>query len=137
LIIDLFATDEQPWLPPPPTDLDEIKYQNLRFWFIDHEPQFIPLWRVFYESQDWALQPGDTEIADMPDADKYIENPFFLYYRPENLYRLVQELDIQSGIDLWEPSQQRAWTAAIELLQIDGRVVEFFNWVRERTYETV
>ena len=49
----------------------------------------------------------------------------------------VQELDIQSGIDLWEPSQQRAWTAAMELLQIDGRVVEFFNWVRERTYETV
>ena len=73
----------------------------------------------------------------MPDADKYIENPFFLYYRPENLYRLVQELNIQSGIDLWEPSQQRAWTAAMELLQIDGRIVEFFNWVRERTYETV
>ena len=134
LIYDLVGTDEQPYSPPPPTEIDEINYQSLRFWFIDHEEQFKPLWRDFYESQDWALEPGDTEIADMPDADKYIENPFFFCYRPETLYRLVRELDIQSGIDLWEPSQQRAWTAAIELLQIDGRVVEFFNWARERTY---
>ena len=134
LIFDLVGTDEPPWSPPPPTDLDEIKYQSLRFWFINHEPQFVPLWRDFYESQDWALRPGDDEIADMPDADKYIENPFFFCYRPENLCRLVRELDIQSGIDMWEPSRHRAWTAALELLQMDHRVIEFFKWIDDRTY---
>ena len=132
LIYNLVGTDKKPYSPPPPTDLDELKYQGLRFWFIDHEAQFIPLWKDFYESQDWALHPGDDEIADMPDADKYMENPFHFCYRPDNLYRLMQELDIQSGIDLWEPSEHRAWTVAVELLEIDGRVVEFFNWARER-----
>ncbi len=63
LIFDLVGTYEPPWSPPPPTNVDEIKYQSLRLWFIDHEPQFIPLWRDFYESQDWALHPGNAESA--------------------------------------------------------------------------
>ena len=136
LIYDLIGTDEPPWSPPPPTDLDEISYQRLRLWFINHEAQFKPIWRDFYESQDWALHPGDDELVDMPDADKCIENPFFFYYHPENLYRLVQELDIQSGIDIWEPSRHRAWTVAVELLQIGKRVVEFFEWIDDRTQES-
>ena len=136
LIFDLVGTDESPWSPPPPTDVDEIKYQSLHLWFIDHEPQFTLLWKDFYDSQDWALHLGDDEIADMPDADKYIENPFFFCYRPENLYRLVRELDIQSGIDMWEPSRHRAWTAALDLLQMDHRVVEFFKWIDDRTYDS-
>lgn len=137
LIFDLVGNyDEGPYSPPLPIELHEINYQSLRFWFIDHEAQFKPLWRDFYESQDWALNPGDEAIADMPDADKYIENPFHFCYRPENLYRLVQELDIQSGVDLWEPSEHRAWTAAMELLQMDKRVVEFYEWIDERTYDS-
>jgi len=136
LIFELVRTDRSPPSPPLPSELDEINYQRLHFWFIDHEPQFIPLWKDFYESQDWALHPGDDEIAYMPDADKFIENPFFFCYRPENLYRLVQELDIQSGIDLWEPSEHRAWTAVMELIQMDTRVVEFFKWIDERIDET-
>jgi len=134
LIIDLVRDD----IPPgslPPTDLDELKYQSLRFWFIDHEEEFKSLWGDFYWSQDWAIRPGDDEIADMPDADEYIENPFFLCYRPENLYHLMRELDIQSGIDLWEPSHHRGLTALAELLQMSERVAEFFNWVDERTDE--
>ena len=137
LIYDLIRTDRLPPSPPPPTELDEINYQSLRFWFIDHETQFIPLWRDFYEAQDWALHPGDDELADLPDAEEYLKNPFFFCYRPESLYRLVQELDIQSGIDLWEPSEHRAWTAAMELLRMDKRVVEFFKWIDERTCEAV
>lgn len=132
LLWDLFRFDETP-SPLPPTEVQEINYQSLRFWFVDHEAQFIPLWRDFYESQDWASHPGDEEIADMPDADKYIENLFFFCYRPENLCRLVEELDIQSGIGLWEPSEHRAWMAMMELLQMGTRVVEFFEWIDERT----
>lgn len=132
LIYDLIRTDRSPKSPPPPTELDEINYQSLRFWFIDHEEQFKHLWKDFYESQDWALHPGDDELADIPDADKYLENPFFFCYGPENLYQLVRELDIQSGIDLWEPSAHRAWTAAKELLQMGKRVVEFHDWICNR-----
>jgi len=64
LIIDLVRDD----LPPgslPPTDLDEIKYQSLRFWFTDNEEEFKSLWRDLYQSQDWALRLGDDEIAGM------------------------------------------------------------------------
>jgi len=90
------------------------------------------LWRDFYEAQDWALHPGDEEIADMPDAEEYIENPFFCCYRPENLYRLVQELGIQSGIDIWEPSEHRSWEVMMDLLHMSKRVVEFFKWIDSR-----
>ena len=132
LILDLFRFDETP-SPPPPTEIEELNYQSLRFWFIDHEAQFIPLWRDFYELQDWALHPGDEEIADMPDAEEYIENPFLCCYRPENIYRLVQELGIQSGIDIWEPSDHLSWEVTIHLLHMSKRVVEFFNWMNNRT----
>jgi len=109
LICDLVRTGRSP-PSSPPTELDEIHYQRLRFWLIDHEPQFIPLWRDFYNAQGRALHPDDDELAHIPDADKYLENPFFFCYKPENLYRLVKELDMQSGIDIWEPSEHRAWT---------------------------
>ena len=132
LLLDLFGSDETP-SPPPPTEIDEINYQNLRFWLIDHEAQFIPLWRDFYDAQDWALHLGDEEIADMPDAEKYIENPFFFCYRPENLYRLVQGLGIQSGIDIWEPSEHWSWEVTMKLLDMSKRVVEFFKWIDSRT----
>jgi len=82
------------------------------------------------------LHPGDEEIADMPDAEEYIENPFFCCYRPENLYRLVHELDIQSGIDIWEPSEHQAWAVMMELLHMSKRVVEFFEWINSRTQDS-
>lgn len=31
LIIEITGTDEPPWSPPPPTELDELNYQRLRF----------------------------------------------------------------------------------------------------------
>ena len=42
LLYDLFKFNETP-SPPPPTEVVELNYQSLR-WFIDHEPQVIPLW---------------------------------------------------------------------------------------------
>jgi hypothetical protein len=133
LILELIGTDEPPWSPPPPSELDELNYQSLRFWFIDHEEQFKPLWRDFYECKERALREGNDEVTDVPDTDEYVEDPFSYCYQPENLYRLVRELDIQSGIDLWEPSRHRAWTAAVELTQMCKIVVEFFNWIDGRT----
>ncbi len=132
LLLDLFRFDETS-SPPPPAEIEEINYQNLRFWLIDHEAQFILLWRDFYDVQDWALHPGDEDIADMPNVEEYIENPFFCCYRPENLYRLVQELGIQSGIEIWEPSNQYSWEVTMKLLDMSKRVVEFFKWIDSRT----
>ena len=79
LINEVTGTDEPPWSPPPPTDLDELQYQSLRFWFIDHQAQFVPLWEDFYECQEWASHQDykNEDIADLEDIDKYLENPFF------------------------------------------------------------
>lgn len=132
LLWDLFRFDKTP-SPPPPTELDEINYQELRFWFIDHESQFRPLWRDFYKSQDWALHPGGDLIAEIRDAEYVLDKVIFCWYGPENLFRLVYALDIQSGIDIWEPSEHRAWTAMMDLLRMDTTIVEFYEWIDERT----
>jgi hypothetical protein len=106
LINDVTGTDEPPWSPPPPAEIDEIAYQSLRFWFMDHEAQFVPLWKEFYESRDWhSPKLKDNSEEDFPQ--KYLDNPFLFFYEPENLYRLAQHLDLQSGIDIWEPSEYR------------------------------
>ena len=131
LIIQLVRTDRIPPSPPAPTELDEINYMRLHFWFIDHEPEFIPLWKDFYETRDWALHPGHDELVDA-DENRYLENPFFFCYHPENLYELVRELDIQSGTRIWDPSEHRAWITTMELIQMGKRVVEFFEWVCDR-----
>lgn len=132
LILYLVSHFESPPYSPPPTNSDEIKYQSFRPWFIDRESQFIPLWKDFYEEQDWALDPGDEELAEMPDCEKFLENPFHFAYRPENLYRLMVELDIQSGTEIWEPNRERAWTACVELVTMNKVLTEFIYWIFAR-----
>jgi len=80
------------------------------------------------------LQQGDDEIAGIPDTDECAENPFSCCYKPENLYRLAQELDLQSGIDLWEPSEYRARTVRAIIILMGKRIVEFLDWIDERMY---
>jgi hypothetical protein len=82
---------------------------------------------------DKALHLGGDEPDIITTSHKCLLNPFSLYYSPENLYHLVKELDIQSEAEYWDPSEHRAWAAVIDMLQMDGRVVEFFKWVEERT----
>lgn len=131
LIYDLIRFDKSP--PPPllPTELDEISYQSLRSWFIDHQLQFAPLWRDFYGSQDWDLHLVDGLIAEIHDAERCLENPFFVCYGPKDLYTLVQVfvLDVQSK----EPSEHQAWASTMVLLSMDKIVVKFCDWIDERT----
>ena len=47
LINEVTGTDEAPWSPPPPTDLEELQYQGLRFWFIDHQANLCHCGRTF------------------------------------------------------------------------------------------
>jgi len=76
------------------------------------------------------------ELADIQDGDKYAENPCFFCYQAETLCHLVRDLDIQSGIDLWEPNEHRAWEAAMDLLRIDEVMVAFLGWIGDRVCET-
>ena len=71
LINEVTGTDGTPWSPPPPTDLEELQYLGLRFWFIDHQAQFVPLWEDFYECQEWASHQdyNNRDIADLEDIE--------------------------------------------------------------------
>ena len=121
---------------PPPTELQEMEYQRLRFWLIDHQAQFLPLWREFYESHDWAYPQNNTdEEGRFPQ--KYLENHFLYFYEPENLYRLAQQLELQSGIDIWEPSEHIASTVRPVLIRLGQLMVEFVDWIDERADENI
>lgn len=138
LINDVTGADEPPWSPPPPTDLEELQYQNLRFWFFDHQVQFVPLWENFYECQEWASHQdcGNQDIADLEDMDRYLENPFFYFYEPENLLQLARQLGLQSGIDIWEPSEYQASMIRPVMIMMGKIMIEFTDWISERTCES-
>ena len=131
LINNATGTEQPPWSPPPPTELQEIDYQRLRFWLIDHQARFVPLWREFYESRDWAYPANDThEDEDLPP--KYLENPFLFFYEPENFYRLAQQLELQSGIDVWEPNEHTASMIRPVFIRLGRLMIEFVDWIDER-----
>jgi hypothetical protein len=138
LINEVTGIDEPPWSPPPPTDLEELQYQSLRFWFLDHQDQFVPLWEHFYQCQAWASHQdyNKEDIADLKDLDEYLENPFLFFYKPENLYRLARQLDLQSGIDIWEPSEYRASMIRPIIIRMGRIMIEFMDRISERTRES-
>lgn len=80
------------------------------------------------------MHPGGDLIAEIRDTENGLENAFSCWYGPKNLYMLFQVcvLDIQSG----EPSEHRAWMAAMDLLQMDAVVVEFYVWICDRAGNT-
>jgi hypothetical protein len=126
LVIDVTSTDEPPYSAPLPTDSDEINYQRLRFWLKGHETQFVPLWQDSYACQDWAVKDNNEENDDL------FRNPFSCLYAPENLYRLAKEFDLQSGIEVWEPSKDRANEANSIIIHMGKRMLEFVKWIDER-----
>ncbi len=121
--------------PPPPTEVDEIKYQRLRFWLIDHQAQFTPLWREFYRSHAWAQTASkNDEEGDLPQ--RYLENHFLFFYEPENLYELAKQLELQSGTDIWEPSETRACEMRPLLIGLGQLMIEFMDWIDRSTIES-
>jgi len=134
LINNVIGIEQPPWSPPPPTELQEIEYQRLRFWFIDHQTQFLPLWREFYGSHDWAY-PSNNADEDRDFPQKYLENHFLYFYEPENLYRLAQQLELQSGIDIWEPSEHVATMVRPILIRLGQLLIEFVDWIDQRANE--
>ena len=108
------------------TELDEINYQRLRFWLKDHETQSVPLWQDFYACQDWEVNDNNEENDDL------FKNPFSYLYALENLYWLAKELELQSGIEVWEPSKHRANVTNSFINHMGKRMLEFVEWIDER-----
>jgi len=134
LINDLIWTDDPPGTTPPPTDSEEIQYQSLRFWFIDHQEQFIPIWADYYNCRRRVFTEDLTieNIEEYLATDEFIKNPFHLCYRAENLHGFAQQLELQGGVDIWEPSHNYA-SATMSLIIFLGKImIELIDWVDER-----
>jgi hypothetical protein len=100
---ELFSTEEVDWSLQPRTDIDELHYLRLRFWFVDHEAGFLSIWRgcvscgslESYQTQYPGLTPEDITTI------KNLDNPFSRYYEPDNLYQFANYLGAQIGVLRW------------------------------------
>jgi hypothetical protein len=122
--------------PEPPSDLDELRYWSFRFWFIDHQAEFVQLWGNFSRSKYLPSNQASyiEEGTDSKDMEKYFKNPFAYFYEPKDLYVLAQQLDLQCGVDIWEPSEHRASVMRPTLVRMGETMMEFVNWIPERPH---
>jgi hypothetical protein len=108
LLNSVTGTNEPPYNPPPPTDEDEITYQRIRFWFLDNELRFLPLWKAFCEHRKYRY--GDkVEVIEDIDKDGFVafmDNPFSYYYAARTLYTWAHHIGLQHSTIIWEPSEQ-------------------------------
>ena len=130
LINEVTGTDESSLSSPLPSETDEIRYLGLRFWFLSRQQQFLPLWNDFSASQHWTDSQDSHDSGDFPE--KYLENPFLYFYEPENLYQLARQLELQSGTDVWEPSESVAGMMRPLMIGMGKRMIEFLDWIEER-----
>ena len=72
LIFDLIHTDNT-WAPSVPSELKEIRYQDIRCWLIENEKIFLELWKGFCTSWDWFLDTSNDLIEEIRDAEKALE----------------------------------------------------------------
>jgi len=125
LIIDVTGEDIPPYSPPPPTLDEELQYQNLRFWLLERHKKFISLWRDFEHTQT----EDANDPAERPLKDNFIDNVLLSFYEPENLYRLTQQLELQSGIDIWEPSRKEALEVWSFMIWLTKRLIKVRNYI--------
>jgi len=120
--------------PEPPSDLDELRYWGFRFWFIDHQAQFVQLWGDFSRSKHLSSNQASRieEGTDSKAMEKHFENPFYFFYEPRDLYALAQQLDLQCGVNIWEPSEHRASMMRPTLVRMGEIMMEFVDWITER-----
>lgn len=124
----LIWTDDPLGIPYPPTETDESEYQKFRFWFFEHEEQFLPIWRDYYKDKAIAT-PEDPSIEHIEESlqfDWWVRNPFRPFYKPESIYMFAHENELQSRTDIWKPNHSYAaatMTGIIALGQILNDVI--------------
>ncbi|MFC2039862.1 hypothetical protein ACFLTW_01630 [Chloroflexota bacterium] len=111
----------------PPTLSDELEYQCLRSWLIDHQWQFLPLWKAACESSNWEYFIYRTDRVW-----ESFKSLGLCFYEPENLYRLAQQLHLQSGIDIWEPSEDVTKQWRPFFFALPELMTEFRDWIEEQ-----
>ena len=70
-------------------------------------------------------------ISSIEADGDIIETLSSFCYHPENLYRLVYGLGIQSEIDHWLPNEERTLKKMMDLTQISCLVTAFTHWIDE------
>ena len=80
---EITGTEDPAYLPPPPTNIDELKYQSLRSWFMEHQARFVPLWNDFYQDRSSRRYWGIDDVVD--EELSRVTN----YYDSERLSRIV------------------------------------------------
>jgi hypothetical protein len=128
LINNVTGTNEPPYSPPPPSDMEEIEYQRLRFWFFDNQKRFVPLLQDFFRTQVYSHNPEEF-ISDSELPIRYQGNLLLFFYEPENLYHLAKQLELQSGVEIWEPSEKENRDVRRLMLAIARKMVEFDEWM--------
>lgn len=123
LIFKLLRTD----IPTAPSAIDEISYQSLRSWFMENKISFLALWNDFCESQDWSLDINNDLITEIHEAKQTLEPLYFGFLDFEDLNTLLHVcmIDNESG----QMSEQKSWTSAMALFQLDTIAVEFIGWI--------
>ncbi|MFC2070412.1 hypothetical protein ACFLTB_04490 [Chloroflexota bacterium] len=81
------------------------------------------------------MNTNNDLIAEIEDAEKVLENPFFCWYGPEdlNVFFRAYVIDKQSG----QPNEKQAWTTAMDLLALDAMAVVFVMGVCDRTRDDI
>jgi len=104
---EVTGTDDPSYLPPPPTNIDELKYQSLRSWFMEHQARFVPLWNDFYHD---VISRCAGDIDDVVDAEEL--SRLTNEYDPEHLSRIAwqcrdssKDYDSEATIGLGEKEE--------------------------------
>jgi hypothetical protein len=66
------------------------------------------------------------------EDDSLLKNPFSCLYAPKNIYKLAKEFNLQSGIEVREPSKPRANKANSIIIHMGKKMLEFVDWIDER-----
>ena len=122
ILIETVRTDKPDTLCRKPSQLDALRYKNISSWFIDNEPQFLPFWKKFTESQNWSLDINENLIQQIHDGKKDLDNPFSPFYSTISLDDLLHY--IADSKDCY-PAEAQAWNTAKALLSVDLLAAEF------------
>ena len=124
LIFEIVRTGKPTEDDRVPTPVEENLYQKLRSWFIENEINFLPLWKEYYQSLDWALDIEGDIFSQMRDAEKHLENPFLAAYWAHNLEELLHYISRSSER---YPTEKEAWDFAMILLMLNRIAYSFVN----------
>ena len=131
LILEISGDDENDISPAEPSLESEHTYKRLREWFLARQDKFMPIWFEF-----WRDELSARYFEDNADGQQYLENPFLLLYKPDNLHQLAYRLGVTENIDTWESTEQGANMIEDIAVEFSLKVLQFIHFVGE-FYETM